>query len=32
MEAYSPIGEDPGSDPLADLARDAWSRLRNQEI
>ncbi|WP_340105810.1 T9SS-dependent M6-like inactivated metalloprotease [Rhodohalobacter sp. 8-1] len=27
METYSPIGEDPGSEPLADLARDAWENV-----
>lgn len=27
MENYSPIGENPGSEPLADLARDAWQKL-----
>jgi len=27
MAAYSPIGFDPGSEPLADLARDAWQQV-----
>lgn len=27
MAAYSPIGEDPGSEPLANLARDAWTQV-----
>ena len=27
MEAYSPIGVDPSSEPLADLARDAWNEV-----
>lgn len=27
MKAYSPIGEDPAPDPLADLARDAWEQV-----
>jgi hypothetical protein len=27
METYSPIGVNPDSDPLADLARDAWEKV-----
>lgn len=27
MQEYSPIGEDPSSDPLADLAGDAWNEV-----
>lgn len=27
MAAYSPIGVDPGSEPLADLARHAWQQV-----
>lgn len=27
MEAYSPIGEDPSPEPLADLAHDAWTEV-----
>lgn len=27
MAEYSPIGVDPGSEPLADLARDAWEEV-----
>ena len=27
MAAYSPVGVNPASDPLADLARDAWTEV-----
>lgn len=27
MEEYSPVGEDPGFEPLANLARDTWERI-----
>lgn len=27
MDTYSPIGENPGSEPLANLARDAWQQV-----
>ncbi|MEX0647649.1 MAG: T9SS type A sorting domain-containing protein [Balneolaceae bacterium] len=27
MESYSPVGENPALDPLADLAKDAWEKV-----
>lgn len=32
MEAYSPIGENPSLEPLADLAHDAWSEVEKDGV